>query len=484
MGKKLPRFEDGKPLSASKLNQIAETDEVECLPRIVIPETIRTASPDEQIDHWQAEAKKAFAERDALKAKLREAAPSVAAEDWRKQFFKDIDPSTEAFPTHCPIDFFLFHLEAAEKEGKTITRIDAPAELLKIIRKLGATMNLVDASGRTGYTDSGFVGTLNLPTPIDIYLNNSLGGKVRLYLEKVGYREYDYPVNPKDEPKKCCRPGEEVIPIPTSGQAKILLVWTDGLECGNFVCVNGHPMDVSEQDAEDILADRMPRTWSESRRDMWEVYRGKVKPVLWDSGQFLVSDFSPTICPIVKSSEIDDRLSPFFRHVAEIAEKARNEAAKTESNSPQVPLIVVINHLPYQVCKNAMTGAELRGIPKPSISSSYDLFMVSTIKEKSDHLVPENGIVAISPGMEFYSAFNPKSIKVRINHNQYWADKPTMYGREIRKLSFPSIGSDQDLWLESSTGIQQDDMRIADDTILAMKEGMSFYSAPSLINGG
>ena len=166
---KMPRFEDGKPLSASKLNKLSEAIE-------------------ESTTYWKAEAERAFAERDAAKRRLREAVPSVAAEEWRKQFFKDIE-LPEVMPTS--VDFFLGLLESVEKENKTITRIDVPAELLRALRGFGRTV--FDSATGWFFRDTGLVGTLNLITPVDIYLNNALGGKARLYLEKVGYREYEFP---------------------------------------------------------------------------------------------------------------------------------------------------------------------------------------------------------------------------------------------------------------------------------------------------
>lgn len=274
MSKKMPRFEDGKPLPASKLNETAETvanpasakasreavmaDYEKTLaaktagtlvgtvvkdrrghewvrrgdvaqPHICIncgcltetDEALKDCSPcpwreperlrrehdelkrkadedwrdmEQASAHWEREAKKAFAERDELKKRLREASGAIGADEWRRQFVKDIDPATDPWDTNNLGEFFHRYLESIEKENRTIVRMDVPADLLAMMRKLGR--GIFDSNTAIGYRDTGLVGVLNLITPIEVYLNNSLGGKARFYLEKVGYREYDYPAAP------------------------------------------------------------------------------------------------------------------------------------------------------------------------------------------------------------------------------------------------------------------------------------------------
>ena len=187
MSKKMPRFESGKPVSASSLNQMSEAIE-----KINKPDCVEDNTPT----YWEVEAKKAFAERDEAKRNLREVAPTVAANEWRKQFYKDVQLPVEPIS----INFFLDLIEDAEKENKTIGRIDAPPELLKVMRNFGRSV--FDCEARYDLLkETGFVGQLLLVPPIYVYLNNRLSGKVRLYLEKINYREYEFPVEPLTFPK-------------------------------------------------------------------------------------------------------------------------------------------------------------------------------------------------------------------------------------------------------------------------------------------
>ena len=161
--------------------------------------------------YWEVEAKKAFAERDELKRKLREAAPSVAAEEHRKQFIRDIEWKTvelgkfkgitscdgERF-TSCDgerfsLPQFYALLETIERTGKTVLRMDCPAEFITALRGLGTS--LFDSSTLREFSQNGIMGSLHIPAHpgIDIFLNNKMKDKIRLFLEDVGYREYEFP---------------------------------------------------------------------------------------------------------------------------------------------------------------------------------------------------------------------------------------------------------------------------------------------------
>lgn len=154
MSNKMPRFESGKPLSVSSLNQMSEA--------------IEKISND-----------------------VTEDKPTITADEWRKQFYKDIELPIEPFG----VNFFLDIIRDAEKENKTITRIDAPPDLLKIMRNFGRSL-FSDNDNLCSYKGTGLVGQLLLTPTIDVYLNNRLGGKIRVYLEKVDYREYEFPLIP------------------------------------------------------------------------------------------------------------------------------------------------------------------------------------------------------------------------------------------------------------------------------------------------
>lgn len=86
-------------------------------------------------------------------------------------------------------------------------------------------------------------------------------------------------------------PDQKEVKITPNGQANILLVWIDGPNKGEFVYNNGHPVDIGDREARDILDGRMPFSWAPSRSDLWNYYKGRVCPVRWESGSFFVSEF-------------------------------------------------------------------------------------------------------------------------------------------------------------------------------------------------
>ena len=145
-----------------------------------------------KVAYWEAEAKKAFKERDELKHELREVAPSIAAEEWRKQFTREIDWKDLLIEDneylHVSIDKVLDLIESIEKENKIIVRIDASASFIKVLKKSGD--NCFRTTGKMLQKD-GLIGTFM--TSIDIFLNNSKEDKITLFLEDVNYREYDFP---------------------------------------------------------------------------------------------------------------------------------------------------------------------------------------------------------------------------------------------------------------------------------------------------
>lgn len=74
-----------------------------------------------------------------------------------------------------------------------------------------------------------------------------------------------------------------------------------------------------------------------------------------------------------------------------------------------------------------------------------------------------------------------KKIVVHIDRTPYKVSDGELTGAQLRALPDPDIGPEFDLWLEVPGG---EDLRIADDEEVRLKEGMHFFTAPSVINPG
>lgn len=76
---------------------------------------------------------------------------------------------------------------------------------------------------------------------------------------------------------------------------------------------------------------------------------------------------------------------------------------------------------------------------------------------------------------------NQNLIPIHIDHKQYRVEGPTMTGAQLRALPETPIGPDYDLWQDVPGG---DDIKILNDTIVTLRPGMHFHSAPATIDPG
>jgi hypothetical protein len=74
-----------------------------------------------------------------------------------------------------------------------------------------------------------------------------------------------------------------------------------------------------------------------------------------------------------------------------------------------------------------------------------------------------------------------KKIVIHIDRRPYKVSEGELTGAQLRALPDPPIGAEFDLWLEVPGGA---DRRIADDEEVKLKEGIHFFTAPSVINPG
>lgn len=73
-------------------------------------------------------------------------------------------------------------------------------------------------------------------------------------------------------------------------------------------------------------------------------------------------------------------------------------------------------------------------------------------------------------------------IPITIDKTPFKATKDEMTGAELRAMPEPDVPADRDLWLEVQGN--QDDKLIAPTSVIHLKPGMHFYTAPSTINPG
>ncbi len=71
--------------------------------------------------------------------------------------------------------------------------------------------------------------------------------------------------------------------------------------------------------------------------------------------------------------------------------------------------------------------------------------------------------------------------QIQIDRNHFTVTQEQMTGAQLRHVPTPPIGPDRDLFEVVPGG---SDVKIADDAVLAMRNGLRFFTAPAQINPG
>jgi hypothetical protein len=145
-----------------------------------------------------------------------------------------------------------------------------------------------------------------------------------------------------------------------------------------------------------------------------------------------------------------------------------------------------IDQKKYDAPSSTMTGAQIRTLASPPISSDRDLFLV-VAGPADDRKVGDPEVIELKPGTHFFSApttINPgdHGIPIQIDGKPYTTPTATMTGAGIRSLVTPPIGADRDLFLVVPG--PADDVKVGDADAIELKPGSHFFSAPKTINPG
>jgi hypothetical protein len=75
----------------------------------------------------------------------------------------------------------------------------------------------------------------------------------------------------------------------------------------------------------------------------------------------------------------------------------------------------------------------------------------------------------------------PKKFEIQIDRTHYAVTESQMTGAQLRHVPTPPIGPDFDLFEVVPGG---SDLKIGDDDVVTMKNGLRFFTAPAQINPG
>ena len=146
-----------------------------------------------------------------------------------------------------------------------------------------------------------------------------------------------------------------------------------------------------------------------------------------------------------------------------------------EARGPKVT--IYIDTAPYKVTGGPTPVEKLRRLPEPPVPAGKDLWL--DIPDAQDQLLDDEGIIDVVDGLRFFTEVEP--ITIRIDRIDYVVYKRKMTGAELRALPSPDVPADRDLWRDVP---DKRDVKVQDEDVVHLKDGMRFFTAPGRINPG
>jgi hypothetical protein len=119
----------------------------------------------------------------------------------------------------------------------------------------------------------------------------------------------------------------------------------------------------------------------------------------------------------------------------------------------------------------------LRQLTDPPVPAGKDIWL--DIEDAQDEILDDGGTIDIVDGMRFFTEIEP--ITIRIDRTDYEVFKRKMTGTELRAVPSPDVPADRDLWRDVP---DKRDVKVQDEDIVRLKDGMRFFTAPGRINPG
>lgn len=140
-------------------------------------------------------------------------------------------------------------------------------------------------------------------------------------------------------------------------------------------------------------------------------------------------------------------------------------------------ITIHIDKQPYKVKPGLAPVATLRQLPEPPVPASRDIWL--DIDDAQDEILDNEGSIDLADGMRFFTEID--GIAIRIDRVDYEVFQRKMTGAELRVLPSPDVAADRDLWRDVP---DKRDVKVQDEDIVRLKDGMRFFTAPGRINPG
>ena len=148
--------------------------------------------------------------------------------------------------------------------------------------------------------------------------------------------------------------------------------------------------------------------------------------------------------------------------------------------SEPVPAGKITIHLDgqaYRATPGSTPVARLRRLPSPPVPPDKDIWL--DIDDEQDRLLDDAGTIDLVDGLRFFTEVEAVTIYIdRVAHEVF---QHKMTGLELRVVPSPDVAADRDLWRDVP---DKRDVKIQDEDVVRLENGMRFFTAPGRINPG
>lgn len=121
--------------------------------------------------------------------------------------------------------------------------------------------------------------------------------------------------------------------------------------------------------------------------------------------------------------------------------------------------------------------ARLRALRTPPMTDEDVLW--HDILDAQDEQLDPAGRIDVVDGMRFFTEI--EAISIRIDRVAYEIESRKMTGAQLRALPSPDVAADRDLWRDVP---DKRDVKVQDEDVVRLRDGMRFFTAPGRINPG
>ncbi len=147
------------------------------------------------------------------------------------------------------------------------------------------------------------------------------------------------------------------------------------------------------------------------------------------------------------------------------------------SESRTAKITIHIDGEAYKTHAGPTPVAALRALRQPPLPDNKELWL--DIEDEQDQELDPAGSIDVIDGMRFFAEID--AITIRIDRVEYEVYQRKMTGAKLRTLPSPDVAADRDLWRDIP---DKRDVKVQDEDVVHLKDGMRFFTAPGRINPG